>query len=62
MINWTADNTCDGLPVVYHIDRPPLSTARYRDSARRAGPSATTDTCVMAKCKVKVNAVGLSGV
>jgi len=36
----SVDNTCDGRPLVYHTDRPLLSTARFR----RAGISATADT------------------
>jgi len=30
---------------LYHIERPPLFAARCRDAARRAGSSATADTC-----------------
>jgi len=41
------DNTCDGRRLVYHTDhtnRLLLSTARCREAARRAGPSATANT------------------
>jgi len=38
------DNTCDDRRLIYHSDRPALSTAR----CRRAGPSATADACSLA--------------
>jgi len=58
------DNTCVGRRLVYHTDhtnRLLLSTERCREAARRAGPSATANTCRqrstldrLKKVKVKV--------
>jgi len=44
----SVDNTCDGRRLVCYSDRPPLSCARCREAARRAGSSATADTCLTA--------------
>jgi len=42
-ISQLVDNTCDSRKLVYHTDRPPVSTARFR----RTGSSATADTCYL---------------
>jgi len=39
------DSTCDGRRSAHHAECPPLCIADAREAARRAGPSATVDSC-----------------
>jgi len=39
------DSTCDGRHSAHHAECPPLCIADAREAARRAGPSATVDSC-----------------